>query len=171
MHSFKSIGRFVITLLVSTVIIQAVVAQDAKKDKQAKKEAEIKNLVDSQSYMFKAQTVFPLGGRSRQLTSEYDVTVSKAAVVSYLPYFGRAYSATPGSSTGGIDFTSKEFEYNVTETKKGDWEIVIKPKDTKVARELNLTVFKNGSANLHVSSNDKQNISYSGYIAPPAKKK
>jgi hypothetical protein len=171
MYAFKTIGRFLMIMLVSTVSIHTAVAQNSKKDKQAKKEAEIKSLIDSQKYVFKAQTVFPLGARSRQLTTDYDVTVSKEAVVSYLPYFGRAYSATPGSSSGGIDFTSKQFEYSVSETKKGDWEIVIKPKDTKVARELNLSVFKNGSATLQVNSDDKQNISYSGNIVPLPKKK
>ena len=100
MYAFKTIGRLLIIMFVSTVSIDTAIAQNSKKDKQAKKEAEIKSLIDSQKYVFKAQTVFPLGARSRQLTTDYDVTVSKEAVVSYLPYFGRAYSATPGSSRG-----------------------------------------------------------------------
>ena len=138
--------------------------QNSKKEKAARQEQEIKNLVDSQKFVFKAQTVYPLGGRSRQLTSDYDLKITKAEVVSYLPYYGRAYSSTPGSSSGGIDFTSKDFVYTTSDAKKDGWDILIKPKDTQVARELRLTVFKNGTANLQVSSNDKQSISYSGYI-------
>src|SRR5262245_23995401 len=61
-------------------------AQDSKEEKKAKQEAEIKNLLDSQSYVFKAQTAFPLGARSRQLNYDYDLRITKESVVSYLPY-------------------------------------------------------------------------------------
>jgi hypothetical protein len=112
-----------------------------------------------------------MGGRSRQLTSDYDLKITKEEVVSYLPYFGRAYSSTPGAP-GGLEFTSKDFDYTIKENKKDNgWDIMIKPKDTQQARELYLTAFKNGSANLQVSSNDKQNISFTGYLAPNKTKK
>jgi hypothetical protein len=147
-------------------------AQDSKSDKKAKQEAQIKQIIDSQQYVFKAQTAFPLGGRSMQLTTDFDMKVTKDEVVSYLPYYGRAYSATPGSTDNGLNFTSKSFEYSSKPTKKEDgWEIVIKPKDSKQARELLLTAYKNGSANLVVNSNDKQTISFSGYIVPIKSKK
>jgi len=148
-----------------------ILAQNSKKEKKAKKEAEIKNLVDSQNFVFKAQTALPMGRRSVNLNSDYDLRVTKEEVVSYLPYYGRAYSTTPGSSNG-LDFTSKDFEYTMKETKKNDgWDIVVKPKDTQLAREMLLTVFKNGSASLQVTSNDKQNISFSGYVTANKPKK
>src|SRR4030081_3269854 len=107
MKAIQKTGKiFLFLALAGTIHICR--AQDPKKEKEAKKEAYIKKLIDSQNFVFKAQTVLPLGGRSRQLTTDYDVKVTKGTVVSYLPYFGRAYSATPGS-TGGIDFTSKDF--------------------------------------------------------------
>jgi len=147
-------------------------AQDSKQDKKAKQEAQIKQIVDSQHYVFRAQTAYPLGRPSVQLTSDYELKITKDEVVSYLPYYGRAYSATPGSTDNGLNFTTKNFEYKSTPTKKDDgWEIVIKPKDTQQAREMLLTAYKNGSANLTVNSNDKQTISFSGYIVPIKTKK
>ena len=169
-----TLARFVnimLLVIMSVALTTVSNAQNSKKDKAAKQEKEIKSLIDSQKYVFKAQMVYPLGGRSRSLTTDYDLKVTKESVVSYLPYFGRAYSAAPGSSSGGIEFTSKEFEYSVSEGKKGEWDILIKPKDTQVARELRLTAYKNGTANLQVNSNDKQSISYSGYIAAIKAKK
>src|SRR4029079_8253667 len=131
-----TLARFVNTVMLMAIGLGLATvsnAQNSKKEKAARQEQEIKNLIDSQKYVLKAQMVYPLGGRSRNLTSDYDLRVTKESVVSYLPYFGRAYSATPGSSSGGIEFTSKEFEYAVTAGKKGEWEILIKPKDTQVA--------------------------------------
>src|ERR1700755_2702852 len=94
-------------------------AQTPKPDKKAEKKAAIKDLVESQHYDFRAQTVMPMGGRSRQLTSDYDVKVNKESIVSYLPYFGRAYSAPIDPTKGGIQFTSKDFGYTITPGKKG----------------------------------------------------
>jgi len=170
MKASKNICKSFFLLAMAAVCINTSIAQNSGKEKTDNKAAAIKNLIDSQNFVFKATMVVPLGGRSRQLTSDYDLKVSKEAVVSYLPYFGRAYSATPGA-TGGVEFTSKDFQYNIKENKKGGWDITIKPKDTHDVRELFLTVFKNGTANLMVTSNNRQNISYYGYVSESKPKK
>jgi Domain of unknown function (DUF4251) len=170
MKTFKKLSFVFFLALIATCGINSSFGQDSKNEKKEKEEAEIRNLIDSQNFVFKAQTAFPLGGRSRQLTPEHDLRITKEAVVSDLPYFGRAYSSTPGTS-GGLDFNSKDFEYTLKEKKEDRWEILIKPKDTQKARELFLTAFKNGTANLQVTSNDKQNISFSGYITAIKTKK
>jgi hypothetical protein len=163
MKAMKYMSKLFCSLVMAALLLNTSEAQNSGKKKSDNKEALIKHLIDSQNFVFKAQSVMPLGGRTRQLTSDYDLRVSKGSVVSYLPYFGRAYSATPGA-TGGIEFTSKDFEYNIKENKKGGWDVVIKPKDTHDVRELFLTIFKNGRADLLVTSTDRQNISYTGYI-------
>lgn len=129
------------------------------------KEQQVKNLIESKNYVFKAQTVFPLGGRSRILTSSYDMRVLGDSVVTYLPYFGRAYSAPIDPTDGGIDFTSTQYDYKVKENKKG-WNITIQPKDTRDARELVLNITNSGYATLMVNSNNRQAISFNGYIEP-----
>lgn len=139
-------------------------AQDEKKD-MPDKEAIIKTMIDAHRYVFKAQSVHPNRGNMVQLNAEYDLSVSKDTVRSYLPYFGRAYSAPLDGRSGGIDFLSKNFEYNQKSRKKGGWDIVIKPKDANDVRELLLTVFDNGYASLLVSSNNREPISFNGYLA------
>ncbi len=147
-------------------------AQDTKKDKQAAKEAKITALVDSQAYVFIAQSAMPLSGRLRQLTSEYDLTVTRDQVISYLPYFGRAYSATLDPSQAGIEFTSNNFDYTKTGRKKGGWDISIRPKDYRDVQQLTLTITQDGYASLQVTSTNRQMISFNGYItAIPMKKK
>src|SRR5689334_12028310 len=58
--------------------------------------------------IFKAQSVFPSSGGIINLTSEYDLKLSRDSIIAYLPYYGRAYTATPGED-GGIHFTSTKF--------------------------------------------------------------
>jgi hypothetical protein len=139
-------------------------AQDENKDRSGQ-DVEVKALVDAKRFTFKAQSVHPQRGRIVQLNSEYDLKVSGDTVRSYLPYFGRAYSAPIDGRGGGIDFTSKDFEYSEKARRKGGWDITIKPKDVSDVREMNLVVFENGKASLRVTSNNREPISYNGYVA------
>ncbi len=86
-------------------------------------------MVDSQHFVFEAQTVTPLRGNFRNLTSLYDVTVTKDSFISYLPYFGHAYSVPINQTKSSLDFTSTNFSYSVSPYKHDGWYITIKPKD------------------------------------------
>ena len=125
----------------------------------------LKELVETKHFVFTAQTVLPLGGAMRQLTSEYDVKLSSDSLITYLPYFGRAYGPINPGDDGGIKFTSTKFDYKTKARKKGGWDIMITPKDNRDVRQLNFTISASGYASLQVSSNNRQSISYNGYIS------
>lgn len=163
-------GKHLLVLSMITVAMAAN-AQNSKEDKNAAKKEAVKNMISAQQYVFRAQSVQPLSAATRQLTSEYDVGITKEKVTSYLPYFGRAYSAPVNSSQGGIQFTSTSFEYTATDRKKGGWEISIKPKDAPEVQQLNLTISEDGYATLNVTSTNRQPISFTGVIEAPKAKK
>jgi len=125
----------------------------------------LKSLIESRNFIFKAQSVSPQGMASRQLTSEYDVKLFSDTVITYLPYFGRAYTPPAPGEEGGFRFTSTSFQYKVKEKKKGGWDIHIQPADTKDVRQLFLSITESGYASLQVMSNNRQPISFYGYIA------
>jgi len=143
----------------------------ATQTKEASKTTRIKNWVDSQNYVFKARSAQPMSGNTRQLTSEYDLTVTKTVIDCYLPYFGRAYAAPIDPSQGGIKFSSKDFTYQATPKKKGGWDVLIKPKDARDVQQMSLSISENGYASLQVTSTNRQPISFSGVIAPVKVKK
>lgn len=124
----------------------------------------IKNMIDSRHFIFVAETVNPVRGRFRNLTSRYDVTLSSDSLISYLPYFGRAYTAPIDPSQGGIQFTSTDFSYEVTHDKSDKWDVVIKPKDRQDVQQLNFAIFENGTASLNVTSNSRDPISFNGHL-------
>jgi hypothetical protein len=151
-------------LVRSFILASLVISSAAALHAQSLDKAVVQNIVSSKNFTFKAQSVLPMSGMSRQLTSEYDVKFLGDSIVAYLPYFGRAYAATYGSEGGGINFTSTQFEYKAKPRKKGGWDISIRPKDTKDVRELNFTISENGYGSLQVNSNNRQPISFQGYI-------
>lgn len=132
----------------------------------------ITRLIEAKRYTFKAETAIPQRGGTRYLSSEYDLKVSKDTVIAFLPYFGRAYTAPMDPTKGGIKFTSTDFTYT-TEKKKRGWDITITPKDARDAdvRYLVLSISNNGYGSLRVISNNRDGISFSGYITQSKEKR
>src|SRR3546814_9879596 len=102
---------------VRLILLGAFVYQPAREQKQEKAEA-VQKMVRDADFMFNAQIALPMSGNSRHLTSAYHITVSGDTLVSYLPYFGRAYRAPADLTGGGIDFKSTDFEYTRSEERR-----------------------------------------------------
>jgi Domain of unknown function (DUF4251) len=153
----KSFGKIYLLSFLAIVYTTFTYAQT--------KESKIKNMIEERRFIFHAQTALPLTGSSRQLTSEYDLRVTRNYVTSYLPFFGRAYSLPYNPTEGGFNFTSTKFDYSVSARKKDGWEINIKPKDVPDFREFSLSISENGYGTLRTMSNNRQPISFTGYIS------
>jgi len=130
--------------------------------------SDIAHLIEVQNYIFRVRTILPTGGRAIQATTQYDVRVSKDSLVSYLPYFGRAYSAPIGTGDAGLQFTSTDFAYISEPRKKGGWLIRIKPNDNRDIQQMFLTVAESGSASLQVKNTKPPPTSYNGNIEKAA---
>lgn len=126
--------------------------------------ANLQQLINSKSYTFLAQYALPLGGRSIPLTTQYTLTVKGDSLISDLPYFGRAFTAPINPSDGGIHFTSTNFNYTATPTRKGGYNITISPHDEPKANGMTLSVTSGGYANLQVISTNRQSIAFRGII-------
>lgn len=132
---------------------------------QASSPNEIGALLERKTFVFIPQTVSPTGGRTRQITSEFFLRVSPDTVTSYLPYFGRSYSAPINPTQGGMDFRTTDFGYQVAKGKKESTLITIEPRNGTDVRQITMQIFPNGNASLQAISNNRQAISYNGHIA------
>jgi hypothetical protein len=151
-------------------------------------EATTKRIIEDKNFIFKATTAMPManqdvtnvmsrmaggmaGAGTINLSSGYDLLISKDSVEAYLPYYGRAYTSQMNPDESGIKFKSKDFSYKTEARKKGGWTISIKPKDTRDRQDMTLTVSENGYASLNINSNNRQPISFNGYLAEAKEKK
>jgi hypothetical protein len=148
---------FLIFLLAITVPVCA----------QADRTAAIKALVDAKSYDFHATTATAMDGMVKNLTSEYLVKMSPDSIVGFLPYFGRGNAPTMDGD--GISFTTKDFSYDSRPTKKGGWEITIRPKDDgqRSVSQLYFSIRSNGLTTIHVMAPHKDPITFDGEITSP----
>lgn len=149
--------------MMAMIGLSIVYGQEANASKTGKK-ASVKEYIDGRNFVFKAQSAMPVGGRTIQLTSEYDLRVNGDTLIVYLPYYGRAYVAPMDPSKGGINFTSTSFDYTVSQGKKGNINIAITPKDNRDVRQMFISTSESGYASLQVTSNNRQAILFNGYI-------
>ncbi len=155
------------TLVLLTLILVGLTAATAqtRKEKQAAKEAEIKKLLDAKTYTFVVQQVNPSRGGFWNISpSYYDLKIAQDTVVSYLPFFGRAYVAPMNPTEGGIKFTSIKNTYKEDIKSNGGREISIKPTDVKDVQNVYLSISLTGYATLRIINLNREPISFYGYI-------
>lgn len=124
----------------------------------------LKAKIENRNYSFIAQTALPATGRPVPLTSNYDLRVQKDSVISFLPYFGRAFSLPTDMTKSAMMFTSTRFSYEQTINKKGDYIIQIKPQDVQEIQLITINVSKEGYGTLQINSINRQPISFNGII-------
>lgn len=116
------------------------------------------------NYVFRAQSVQPMRGRTRQLTSSYTLTVTRDSVIADLPYFGRAYVAPVDVTRSPLQFTSTHFKYSADTTAKGNWNIGIRFHDVREVDQVTMTITKDGYATLQVMPPNLQSITFNGIV-------
>lgn len=173
--------RTVRNILAMATLFIAVQA-NAQTDKET-----TNRIVNNQHFVFNATSAMPManyevnkilsrmpgggGGGLIQLSgTQYQLIVSKDSVEAYLPYYGRAYTATMNPDDSGIKFKSKKFTYKADKKKKGSWQIKMDFKEVKDSPSMLLNVSENGYATLNVNSNNRQPISFNGYLSEPKRK-
>ncbi|HRN54998.1 MAG TPA: DUF4251 domain-containing protein [Agriterribacter sp.] len=122
--------------------------------------------IAADNWVFSANQVLPQRGRSRNLTGGYVVACRKDTLLFYLPYFGRAYSATISETTSPLNFKTTDFSFSKTKNDKGRWNITVVPKDYREVQSCDFTLYENGSAQLNVQMTNRSPISFSGFIQP-----
>ncbi|HKG08411.1 MAG TPA: DUF4251 domain-containing protein [Pedobacter sp.] len=173
----KNLKRFFIAAALFTAV-QA----SAQTDKET-----TTKLVDAKNLVFNATTAYPLasndinavlskmpGGQSGNMIqlngSQYQLIIEKDKIEAFLPYYGRAYVANRDVTDSGIKLKSSDFSYVTEKNKKGNWVISIKPKNDRDVRSMTLSITQSGYASLSVTSNNRQPITFNGYISEPSAK-
>lgn len=99
------------------------------------------------------------------LNDNYNLKVNGKRIKGELPYFGRRYRASLSRDDKEFKIDFKNALIEKSEKGKRTAYLIHSDGETHTAIEkLYLEVFSNGRANLSISANDRQSISYDGYI-------
>lgn len=142
----------------------------------------VDDLVNSREFTFYAQRANPTNydvirvmnsipnstaSRILELNGNYTIEFRGNKMDVVLPYFGRVFTSTNYGNADGNSyrFTSIDFSISKSQNKKGTWTLIIKPNDIKNVEQINIEIFKTGKTFVSVRSNDRQPITYDGYIS------
>lgn len=139
----------------------------SRKEIRKERKMQIQNRVDSMitatDYVFTARSAHPMSMEVVDLTSGYELKVIGDSVSVYLPYYGRAYQSDYSSTEGGIKLEVLSEEYSLKNEKDG-YEVSFKAESDSDTYTFNLSVSRSGYASLHVSSNNRQSITFNGIL-------
>ena len=99
----------------------------SKKEREEQKAKEIKEMIENGRFTIEVDRALPMGGRTVHLTTPYSLEMRGDSAISYLPYFGRAYSLPYGGGDG-MRFEESITDYQSTFDKKGTARIKFVPK-------------------------------------------
>ena len=163
----------IMTVLLSFLLLSSCTTQNGEKS------AAVEALLQKSEFTFMAEHAnpnnldvvnvmnsIPGGSSSRMLNldSGYTIEIRTDELEVTLPYFGRMYTANLDPSKNSYRFTTKDFTVDKKEGKKGSTVFTIVANDQQNIRNINMEVFKNGKTYVWIESNDRQSISYDGYI-------
>jgi hypothetical protein len=153
--------QFLLTGAIVWMATGLMACTSSKTAAQSERAQVVKQQVESRHYVISVNQMSPAGGASRHLTSSYSLTVRGDTVVSFLPYLGRAYSVPYGGGKG-LNFEAPVEEYDLSFDAKGSARISFRTRSEGDTYLYRIRIFNNGSADIHVTANNRQAIRFYG---------
>lgn len=123
---------------------------------------QVADSIDARTFSVAFSFVTPQRFQPRPLTSDYDIRVSGDSITSCLPYFGRAYRTDmTRNHRSPLDFQGRVTAWQAT-TRRNRTELTIVTRDNLEELQYHLTVYPNARVSLHVTSTDREAISFDG---------
>ena len=156
--------QFVIIVSALLVAVGCGTLGQTPEDRQAEAE-QIRQLLDSRTYVIDITYMIPLRGPGRALTSPYSITVDGTVIHSHLPYSGVAYNVPYG---GGkvLNFKDDIDEYADNGYQDGRRTIVLATNNDEDILLYTISVSDDGRADVHVRCKNRENISFRGTLNP-----
>lgn len=153
----KTNKRTIILMLLLIIGLSEVSAQSKKEQR----EQAVKEQIVSEKYKISVSTAYPRRGKTVYLSSPYSLEIRNDSVISYLPFYGRAYSIPYGGGDGLI-FKAPLDEYEMKMNKKGAAKIEFIARSPEDRFKFSLTIYPNGSTSINVNMQNRESISFSG---------
>ncbi len=156
-----------VVLIVSTLMFLLIFSGCATSEERMARAAEMKKKVvialGERKYKICINRMMPLRGISKSVSYGYSVEVRNDSLISYLPFFGRAYNVPYGGGKG-LNFSAPIHSYQEYQKRKDMRYIEIGLANDEDTFLYIIQVFDNGSTSVEVQSRQRERISYSGEL-------
>lgn len=147
--------------LTALVMIVGCATAEERAARAAEQAKAVKAALQERNYQIAVNRMYPSRGASKSLSYGYSVEVRNDSLISYLPYFGRAYDVPYGGGNG-LNFSAPIRNYQESQPKSNLRHIEIDVKNDEDIYLYTLDIFDNGSTDINVRSRQRDPISFSG---------
>lgn len=150
-----------VLLCLALVMLSGCATSEERAARMAEQKKKVVTALTERNYKISVDRMYPMKGSSRNVSYGYSVEVRNDSLISYLPYFGRAYSVPYGGGKG-LNFSERIGSYKEFKEKDGRRNIEIGLKNEEDTYLYRIEVFDNGKSSIDVQSRQRDRISYSG---------
>ena len=147
--------------LTALVMLVGCATAEERAARAAEQAKAVKAALQERNYQIAVNRMYPSRGASKSLSYGYSVEVRNDSLISYLPYFGRAYDVPYGGGNG-LNFSGPIRNYQESQPKSNLRHIEIDVKNDEDIYLYTLDIFDNGSTDINVRSRQRDPISFSG---------
>lgn len=152
-----------VLIALMAIIWCSCATSEEKAAQMAELSANVTNALNNRDYKIAIDRMYPMKGSSRHVTYGYSVEVRNDTLISYLPYFGRAYNVPYGGGKG-LNFTAPISSYLEFMKRNGQRHIEIGVTNDEDTYLYTIEVFDNGNSSVDVRARQRERISYSGNV-------
>ena len=153
----------IVLLFLATVMLCGCATAEERAARAALQAAKVKTALSEKHYLINVDRMYPLSGAPRHLTFGYSIEVRNDSLISYLPYFGRAFNVPSGGGKA-LNFSEPIGSYQEQKKSDGQWHIEIGVKNEEDTYSYYIDVFDNGNTSIAVQSREREPISFSGMM-------
>ena len=151
----------VVFVLLASVMLSGCATSAERAARAAEQAAMVKKALEERHYKIGINHMYPMRGGAKHVSYNYSVEVRNDSLISYLPYFGRAYSLPYGGGKG-LNFSERIGSYQESQKKDGKRQIEISVKNDEDTYYYSIEVLDDGSSTIGVNCRSREHISYSG---------
>ena len=167
-------SRYFLVVLLLSIVMTTSFSQDKttgeqKNESKLEKRGLVEMMINAREFVFVPRIALPTGMRPVNLQgNQYGIKFQPYFIDSYMPFFGRAYSAVGYGNDTGLSFKGKPEKFEI-EKNRNTFQVDAVVKGGTDSYKLFLTVGLEGNASLSVSSDNRSTISFQGEISAPEK--
>lgn len=147
--------------MIAVLLLAACATTEEQMARRAERAKQVAAALADRHYTIAVRMMHPMRGRSVHVSYGYELKVKGDTLMSYLPYFGRAY-AVPYGGGKGLHFTELISGYRSWKTKKGSTMVELTTVNDEDSYYFMLEIFENGNATVDVQMKQRDRVRYDG---------
>ena len=159
----NNMKNYLIVLFAVALAACSSLTSAERDERDAKRAQAVEKALAERHYKVEISMMNPRRGSAVIVSPDFSLKVKGDTLVSYLPYFGRAYNVPYGGGKG-LNFTAPISEYHSSKERNGATQITMKVINEEDVYTFRLEIFSNGNASIDLTARERESINYSGQM-------